>query len=622
MDGRWWLKEGSLAGLMTMIFENMDTETVPRWRQMFHQGMRRIRQRNHARAARRNVHHHYDVGNEIYELFLDEDWQYSCGYFPNSDSTLEEAQLAKKRHIAAKMLLKPGQRVLDIGCGWGGMGLYLAKNTGADVTGITLSDEQLARARKRAEGIHNVEFRLQDYRDVNERFDRIVSVGMFEHVGVGYFRQYFEASKRLMTDDGVMLLHSIGRFGPPGYTAPFIDKHIFPGGYIPSLSEVLPIIESVGLYVTDIEILRLHYADTLKAWGERFAANREKVVALRDERFYRMWEFYLAASEASFRSGDMMVFQIQLAKTAGRGPADAGVHLRDRARTRRPRKPRDAGPLAGRAAQVTPPAPFDPDALGDLYARARAFEDAGDRDNAAALFRECLAIDPDDHCGVAMRLAAFGLATPQRAPAAYVATLFGQHAETFDETLVDRLGYDVPRLARAMVDPHGTGPFRMLDLGCGTGLAGLAFADIAPDITGVDLAEEMLGLADEREVYGDLYVADAVDFMAEWDEAPFDLIVATDVWPYLGDLAPFCAAAAGANAITPGGLLIASSERCESGWRVTETQRFAHGRDYIEATLTAAGFGLLGVAPITVRYEEGVPVEGDLVIARLGGARG
>ncbi|WMS41269.1 cyclopropane-fatty-acyl-phospholipid synthase family protein [Acuticoccus sp. MNP-M23] len=337
MEGRWWLREGSLAGLLTMLFQNMDTGTVPLWRQMLHQGMRRIRQRNHARAARRNVHHHYDVGNDIYALFLDEDWQYSCGYFPNPETTLEEAQVAKKRHIAAKMLLEDDQRVLDIGCGWGGMGLYLAKHTGVNVTGVTLSDEQLARARRRARDTAGVEFRLQDYRDVTESFDRIVSVGMFEHVGVGYFRQYFETVKRLLTDDGVMMLHSIGRTGPPGYTAPFIDKHIFPGGYIPSLSEVLPIIESVGLYVTDIEIWRLHYAETLKAWGERFAANRSKVIALKDERFYRMWDFYLAASEASFRSGDMMVFQIQLAKQQSTVPltrdyiaeAEHGLAARD-----------------------------------------------------------------------------------------------------------------------------------------------------------------------------------------------------------------------------------------------------------------------------------------------------
>ena len=267
-------------------------------------------------------------------------------------------------------------------------------------------------------------------------------------------------------------------------------------------------------------------------------------------------------------------------------------------------------------------ASFDADALGDLYARARAFEDEGDRENAAALFRDCLAMDPADHCGVAMRLAAFGLAAPQRAPAAYVATLFGQHADTFDEVLVDRLGYDVPRLARALVEGHGEPPMRMLDLGCGTGLAGAAFADIAPDIIGVDLAEEMLGLADDRGVYGDLYVADAVDFMAEWDEDPFDLIVAADVWPYLGDLAPFCAAAAGVNCLTPGGLLVASSERCESGWRVTATQRFAHAPDYLAGTLDAAGFTLVESAPITVRYEEGVPVAGDLVVARLRGDPG
>jgi cyclopropane-fatty-acyl-phospholipid synthase len=217
-------------------------------------------------------------------------------------------------HIAAKLLLEPGHRVLDIGCGWGGMALYLAAYTGADVTGITLARNQASSAAERAHGTPGVRFRIEDYRAVEERFDRIVSVGMFEHVGAPYYDDYFRSVARVLRDDGVMLLHSIGRFDGPGTTSPFIAKYIFPGGYIPALSEVFPAIERAGLLVTDVEIWRLHYAETLKAWRERFLANRDEVVRLRDERFLRMWEFYLAGSEAAFRVGDMMVFQIQLAK--------------------------------------------------------------------------------------------------------------------------------------------------------------------------------------------------------------------------------------------------------------------------------------------------------------------
>nr|WP_255720677.1 methyltransferase domain-containing protein [Acuticoccus kalidii] len=260
---------------------------------------------------------------------------------------------------------------------------------------------------------------------------------------------------------------------------------------------------------------------------------------------------------------------------------------------------------------------FDADALGELYANARAAEDAGDIETAARLFRECLVMDPDDHCGVAMRLAAYGLATPDRAPPAYVATLFDQHAEVFDDVLVSRLGYDVPALARALVGPFVSHPVRMVDLGCGTGLSGETFADIAGHAIGVDLAETMLAMADERDVYQDLYIAEAVDFLETWDEAPFELIVATDVWPYLGDLAPFAAAAA--KALTPGGLLVASTERGEAGWSVTKTQRFAHAGAYVEATLAAAGFEVLTSEAIIVRHEEGVPVPGDLVLARRKG---
>ena len=247
----------------------------------------------------------------------DSDRQYSCAYFEHPDATLEEAQLAKKRHIAAKLLIEDGHSVLDIGCGFGGMGLYLARTAGARATGVTLSKEQHAVAVKRATDgglADRANFQLQDYRDVEEKFDRIVSVGMFEHVGVGGFDEYFQNVRRLLKDDGVMVLHAIGRSGKPSATNPWIAKYIFPGGYIPAMSEVFASIERSGLFVTDTEILRLHYAETLKFWRERFMANREKAEALYDERFCRMWEFYLAGSELSFRVDGNYVFQIQLAK--------------------------------------------------------------------------------------------------------------------------------------------------------------------------------------------------------------------------------------------------------------------------------------------------------------------
>ncbi|ORE96383.1 cyclopropane-fatty-acyl-phospholipid synthase [Stappia sp. 22II-S9-Z10] len=315
MNGEWSLTEGHLTSLLVMLMRNFEATGQSRLAHILRKATRRWHQHNTARAARHNASYHYDVGNEIYRLFLDEDWQYSCAYFPHFDMSLEEAQRAKKRHIAAKMLLKPGQKVLDIGCGWGGMGLYLAEITGADVVGITLADKQAEYASARAAEVPNATFRVQDYRAVSETFDRIVSVGMFEHVGVGYYDEYFKTCARLLKDDGVAVIHSIGRTGEPGSTNPFIERYVFPGGYIPSLSEVLPAVERAGLIVTDVEILRLHYAETLKHWLERFTARRAEAVALRGETFARMWEFYLAGSEASFRTGDMMVFQIQLAKS-------------------------------------------------------------------------------------------------------------------------------------------------------------------------------------------------------------------------------------------------------------------------------------------------------------------
>jgi cyclopropane-fatty-acyl-phospholipid synthase len=278
---------------------------------------RRIDQYNPAYRARRNVAHHYDLNGRLYSLFLDRDRQYSCAYFPTGAETLEAAQAAKKRHIAAKLCLdRPGLSVLDIGSGWGGLALTLARDYGARVTGITLSTEQLneARARAEAEGLSDrVSFELLDYRNMDRTFDRIVSIGMFEHVGVNHFRTFFDTIGRCLKPDGVALLHAIGRSTRPGVTNPWITKYIFPGGYCPSLSEVLPPVEASKLVVTDIEILRLHYAETLRHWRRRFAANRDAIAALYDERFCRMFECYLSGSELTFRHEGQMVFQIQLA---------------------------------------------------------------------------------------------------------------------------------------------------------------------------------------------------------------------------------------------------------------------------------------------------------------------
>ncbi len=323
MDGTVVIEQGSIADVLAVVLDQCIGGKPPFWARtqwLLRYLHRRLQQFNPRRRARRNVAHHYDLDGQLYALFLDADRQYSCAYFETPDQSLDDAQLAKKRHLAAKLLITPGQRVLDIGSGWGGLALYLAELSGARVTGITLSQEQLARARVRAaeKGLADeVEFRLQDYRDVPDKFDRIVSVGMFEHVGVGFYDAFFRKCAELLDDDGVLLLHSIGRSEGPNVTNPWIAKYIFPGGYIPALSEVLPAIERAGLLVTDIEILRLHYAETLKAWRERFIAHHEAVERLYDSRFVRMWEFYLAASEMAFREQAMMVFQLQLTKRQG-----------------------------------------------------------------------------------------------------------------------------------------------------------------------------------------------------------------------------------------------------------------------------------------------------------------
>ena len=274
-------------------------------------------QHNPARRAQRNVAHHYDLNGRLYSLFLDRDRQYSCAYFPNGDETLDEAQAAKKYHIAAKLCLdRPGLEVLDIGSGWGGLALTLARDYGARVTGITLSSEQLreSRARAEAEGLADrVRFELCDYRNLSGSFDRIVSVGMFEHVGLPYYRAFFDSVRRLLHPDGIALIHAIGRLDGPSFTSKWLAKYIFPGGYSPALSEVVPVVERSGLLMTDIEILRMHYAQTLRLWRRRFAANRDAIASLYDERFCRMFEFYLAGAELSFRVQSHMVWQMQLA---------------------------------------------------------------------------------------------------------------------------------------------------------------------------------------------------------------------------------------------------------------------------------------------------------------------
>jgi cyclopropane-fatty-acyl-phospholipid synthase len=320
MDGRVIVTKGGLYDLLELGACNVAKLEGQPWVRALAKArlaFRGLHQRNNRRRARRNVARHYDLDQRLYNLFLDSDRQYSCAYFEYPGQSLDDAQLAKKRHLAAKLLPKDGATALDIGCGFGGLALYLAGVAGARVTGVTLSEEQFAVATTRARetGLADrVEFRLQDYRDVGETFDRIVSVGMFEHVGVNHYNEFFTKVRGLLKDDGVMLLHSIGRNSAPSVTNPWIRKYIFPGGYIPSLSEVLPAVERAGLYVTDIEILRLHYAETLRAWRERFMARRDEAKKLYDERFCRMWEFYLAGSETSFRVDGNMVFQLQLAK--------------------------------------------------------------------------------------------------------------------------------------------------------------------------------------------------------------------------------------------------------------------------------------------------------------------
>ncbi|HTZ35365.1 MAG TPA: cyclopropane-fatty-acyl-phospholipid synthase family protein [Stellaceae bacterium] len=326
MDGTLTLEAGGIYDLIELLVRNDERMAASRlWRlgERLRTTTRRLHQYNPAARSRRNAAHHYDLSDELYELFLDRDRQYSCAYFLNPDDDIDTAQLNKRRHIAAKLLLRPGMRVLDIGSGWGGLALYLASECGVEVTGLTLSSEQLKVARRRAAqaGLADrVRFELRDYRQERDTYDRIVSVGMFEHVGVNQYPVFFDRVKALLKPDGVGLLHSIGRMDGPGTTNPWLRKYIFPGGYSPAISEVVPMVERARLWITDIEVLRLHYAETLKAWRRRFLQQRDRVLALYDERFCRMWETYLAGSEIAFRHGGHLVMQIQMAKAVDTVP--------------------------------------------------------------------------------------------------------------------------------------------------------------------------------------------------------------------------------------------------------------------------------------------------------------
>jgi cyclopropane-fatty-acyl-phospholipid synthase len=319
MDGDLTFEKGQLWDLLEIVGRSGGRSPGRNrsWPKRAKKAVKRVVQQINGRvASRRNVAHHYDISNDLYERFLDADMQYSCAYFSDPKMTLEQAQAAKKAHIAAKLALRPGMTALDIGSGWGGMAITLAKDYGANVTGVTLSTEQLALATDRARkaGLADqARFQLTDYRDLDQSFDRIVSVGMLEHVGAPNFQTYFDTVRRLLAEDGVAVIHAIGRMSGPGATNAFTQKYIFPGGYIPGLSEIVSAVEKSGLWITDIEILRIHYAETLRHWRLRFMADPD-IPAMFDARFRRMWEFYLASAELGFRYGGHMVFQIQLTR--------------------------------------------------------------------------------------------------------------------------------------------------------------------------------------------------------------------------------------------------------------------------------------------------------------------
>lgn len=351
MNGRLVMESGTIYDLLELMLAHCNPARLPAWPKIVYlmrQLTKRLQQRNPVSRSRRNAAHHYNIDDAFYDMFLDSERQYSCAFFEQEGQSLEAAQLSKMRHLAAKLDLVDGLEILDIGSGWGGLVLYLARRADVSVTGITLSEEQLKFSRNRARqlGLARVaDFRLCDYRQMEGVYDRVVSVGMFEHVGIGHYATFFARLRDLLHDDGIAVLHSIGRLDGPGATNPFIARYIFPGGYIPALSEVLPAVERSGLIMTDIEILRLHYANTLRRWRLRFLENRDRAVKLMGDRFCRMWEFYLAGSETAFRYENLMVFQIQLTKDQNALPLtrdymhelEHRLRLRDQIAAERPR---------------------------------------------------------------------------------------------------------------------------------------------------------------------------------------------------------------------------------------------------------------------------------------------
>jgi cyclopropane-fatty-acyl-phospholipid synthase len=347
MDGRMSFEDGStLRDFLTLFSINrrsLATYPLQNVLKRVSRAVKRFQQANPVGQAQKNVAHHYDLGNDFYRLFLDTGMQYSCAYFASDEDTLEAAQQNKLRLIASKLQLKPGLKILDIGSGWGDLALYLAAMADVDVTGVTLSKEQhaLANEKARRAGLADrVRFELIDYRNVENRFDRIVSVGMFEHVGVHHYGEFFAKINALLDDDGLMVLHSIGKMSPPGTASPWLRKYIFPGAYSPALSEVFPVVEQASLWVTDLEFLRLHYAKTLNHWHRRFEANRERIAAMYDERFCRMWEFYLISAEMMFHTGSQLVFHMQLARKRDAAPIvrDYVTDLQRRYRTVEPER--------------------------------------------------------------------------------------------------------------------------------------------------------------------------------------------------------------------------------------------------------------------------------------------
>ena len=345
MDGRLVVEQGEILDLVLLIRRNRRWEDRSRPDKFLRKGsklMRPLAHLNWRRSARRNVAHHYDIGNDFYRLWMEDDMQYSCGYFTDPGNSLEQAQLDKKTHLASKLHLKPGQRVLDIGCGWGGLALYLNRVADVEVLGVTLSTEQVQLARERAEaaGVSDrVKFELMDYRDLTGTFDRIVSVGMFEHVGPPFYRTFFRKCRELLAPDGVMLLHTMGRMGRPGTTDRFIQKYIWPGGYIPALSEIVSASEPARMIMADCEALRLHYPPTVLHWYERFKAVREEVIRRYDERFYRLWLFYLAAGLSMFSDGGMTVYQLQYLRRRDAAPATRDYMLEVEANYRAAERP-------------------------------------------------------------------------------------------------------------------------------------------------------------------------------------------------------------------------------------------------------------------------------------------